>query len=149
MHRSLPFVIVALTLIIPPATSAAQSAEVTQTLRQRYSDWMNAFRKRDGATMDRMEAQALTLIFPDGTIWTKAKSRVEELKGQPPLAMPHTLEQVASRVQGDVAVLTGVQNDTDTKTAARTQAAFTSVWKRERGEWKIWSAHWSEVPSKK
>lgn len=103
MYRSLPLLVVALTLITPPATAAAQSAEVTKTLQQRYSDWMNAFRKRDGATMDRMEAQGLTLIFPDGRIWTKAKSRVEELKGHPPVAMPHTLEQVASRAQGDVA----------------------------------------------
>ena len=149
MYRSLPFVLVALTVIISPATAAAQSADVMKTLQQNYSDWMNAFRKRDGATMDRMEAQGLTLIFPDGRIWTKAKSRVEELKGQPPLAMPHTLEHVSSRVHGDVAVLTAVQNDTDAKTGARTQAAFTSVWKREGGQWKIWSAHWSEVPSKK
>jgi ketosteroid isomerase-like protein len=149
MYRSLLFIVVALTLITPPATAAAQSAEVTKTLQQRYSDWMNAFRKRDGATMDRMEAQGLTLIFPDGRIWTKAKSRVDELSGQPPLVMPHTLEQVVSRVHGDVAVLTAVQNDTDTKTGARTQAAFTSVWKREGGEWKIWSGHWSEVPLKK
>jgi ketosteroid isomerase-like protein len=148
MHRSLLFVVVALTMITPPA-AAAQSADVTKTLQQTYSDWMNAFRKRDGAAMDRMEAQGLTLIFPDGRIWTKAKSRVEELKGVPPLAMPHTLEQAASRVQEDVAVLTAVQNDTDTKTGARTQAALTSVWKREAGQWKIWSAHWSEVPSKK
>jgi ketosteroid isomerase-like protein len=63
--------------------------------------------------------------------------------------MPHTLEQIASRAQGDVAVLTGIQNDTDPKSGTRTRSAFTNVWQREGGQWKIWSAHWSEVPSKK
>ena len=149
MHRWLPLCVVALTLITLPETATAQSAEVTEALQQRYSDWMNAFRIRDGATMDKMEAQGLTLIFPDGRIWTKAKSRVDDLKGQPPLAIPHTLEKVASRVQGDVAVLTGVQNDTNTKTGAKSQQAFTTVWKRESGDWRVWSGHWSEVPSKK
>lgn len=149
MRRSLLFTILAFTLLIPPTVAVAQSDEVTQTLRQRYSDWMNAFRKGDGATLDRIEAQALMLVFPDGRIWSKAKSRTAELQGLPADATPHTLERVVARVQGDVAVLTAVQNDTDGKTGAKTQAAVTSVWKREGGEWKIWSAHWSEIPTKK
>jgi len=85
------------------------------------------------------------LLFPDGTIWTKERPRVEELKGQPPMAMLHTLEKVVARVAGDVAILTGIQNDADTKTGAKTRVAFTSVWKRESGEWKVWSAHWTSV----
>ena len=59
--------------------------------------------------MDKMEATGLTLVVEDGTLWTKDKPRVESLKGLEPVAPQHTLEQVRVRVQGDVAVLTGVQ----------------------------------------
>jgi ketosteroid isomerase-like protein len=128
---------------------SAQTPDPATRLQQRYSDWMNAFRRGDGATMDKMEADGLILIFPNGTVWSKEQSRVEGLKGRGPLPYTHTLEQVSARVQGDVAVLTGIQNDVNTKDGSKTQGAFTSVWKREGGDWKVWSAHWSEVPEKK
>ena len=59
------------------------------------------------------------------------------------------LEQVRARVDGNVAVLTGIQVDTNTKDNSKGRSSFTSVWKREAGEWKIWSAHWSLIPDKR
>ncbi len=137
----------ALLFIVPPAF--AQTLDPTTTLQQRYSDWMTAFRRGDGATMDKIEADGLVLIFQDGTVWSKQKPRVQELQGRGPLPYTHTLEQVHARVHGDVAVLTGIQNDLNTKDGSKSQGPFTSVWKREGGDWKVWSAHWSERPGKK
>jgi ketosteroid isomerase-like protein len=138
----------AFALLLPPF-GTAQSSDVTTVLQGRYSGWMNAFRRGDGAAMDRMETTGLMLIFEDGTIWSKEKSRAEELKGRGPIPFTHTLEQVRARVEGDVAILTGIQNDVNTKDGSRTRAPFTTVWKKEGGDWKIWSAHWSQVPEKK
>jgi ketosteroid isomerase-like protein len=129
--------------------ASAQNPDPTKTLQQRYSDWMNAFRRGDGAAMDKMEADGLMLIFQDGTVWSKQKSRAEELKGRGPIPFTHTLEQVRARVHGDVAILTGIQNDVNTKDGSKGQSPFTTVWKREGGDWKVWSAHWSEVSEKK
>lgn len=138
----------AFTLLLP-RLGTAQSSDVTTVLEGRYSGWMNAFRRGDGAAMDRMETTGLMLIFEDGTIWSKEKPRVQELKGRGPIPYTHTLEQVRARVQGDVAILTGIQNDVNTKDGSTTRAPFTTVWKNEGGDWKIWSAHWSQVPDKK
>ncbi|MGE3843795.1 MAG: nuclear transport factor 2 family protein, partial [Vicinamibacterales bacterium] len=136
--------------VVPPsARIAAQAGEITKTLQQRYSDWMNAFRRGDGATMDKMEADGLVLVFQDGEIWSKERSRVEELKGRGPLPVTHTLEEVRVRTNGDVAIVTGVQNDVSTKDGGKSRTAFTSVWKREAGDWKVWSAHWSDATQKK
>jgi ketosteroid isomerase-like protein len=127
----------------PPLTSS-QGAALTDELANRYSDWMNAFRRRDGATMDRMEADGLMLVFHEGTIWSKQRSRVEDFKGHDPAPYTHTLEHVYARVDGDIAILTGVQNDVNTKDGKKTRTAFTSVWRHERGDWRVWSGHWSD-----
>jgi ketosteroid isomerase-like protein len=137
---SLPFV-------LHPAL--AQTTDPTKILEQRYSDWMSAFRRGDGAAMDKMEADGLTLIFPEGTIWTKQQPRAEEMKGRGPIPYTHTLEQVRARVHGEVAVLTGFQNDVNAKDGSKSRSSFTTVWKREGGEWKVWSAHWSVTSEKK
>jgi ketosteroid isomerase-like protein len=145
-------VVAALVLAAVPFVSqrmSAQSADPGTLLPQRYSDWMTAFRKGDGASMDKMEADGLMLIFQEGDIWSKQKPRVEELKGRGPIPYTHVLEQVRARVDGNVAVLTGIQVDTNTKDNSKGRSSFTSVWKREGGEWKIWSAHWSLIPDKK
>jgi ketosteroid isomerase-like protein len=146
MRSQIAGVVVCVLLTLTATRATAQPSSETTTVSQRYSAWMNAFHARDGATMDRKEAPSLMLIF-DGEIWTKDRPRVEALKGRAPLATSFTLEQVVTRVAGNVAILTGIENDTDTNTGAtKMRAAFTSVWKREGGEWKVWSAHWSEIP---
>jgi ketosteroid isomerase-like protein len=146
--RLLPSLL-ALTTLCFVAPASAQPGDLAKTLEQRYSDWMNAFRKGDGAAMDKMEADGLMLIFEDGSVWSKEKPRAEELKGRGPIPFTHTVEQVRVRVQGDVAIVTGVQHDVNTKTGGRARSPFTTVWKREGGDWKVWSAHWSQEHEKK
>jgi ketosteroid isomerase-like protein len=136
------------TLLFVLQPTLAQTPDPAEILQQRYSEWMNAFHRGDGAAMDQIEADELMLIFQDGTVWSKQKPRVEGLKGRGPIPYTHTLEQARARVHGDVAVLTGIQNDVNTEDDSKRRASFTSVWKRERGQWRVWSAHWSEVPEK-
>ena len=137
------------TWLFASGPASAQTADPTAALQQRYSDWMQAYWRSDGATMDKMETDDLTLIFQDGTVWSKQAHRVESLEGREPLPYTHTLEQVRARILGDVAVLTGVQNHVNPKDGIKARIAFTSVWQRNGGEWKVWSAHWSDVPEKK
>jgi len=139
-----------LAALLATGPAAAQQGDLTKVLQQRYSDWMNAFRGADGAAMDKLEADGLVLVMgSNGMIWSKEKPRVEEMKGMKPSRVSHTLEQVRARAQGDVAVLTGIQNDVDASDGSKSKALFTTVWKRDAGAWKIWSAHWSDVPAGK
>ncbi len=71
------------------------------------------------------------------------------MKGRAPWPYTHTLDQVRARVHGDVAVLTGIEKDVSTKDGSTSQAAFTSIWVRQGGEWRVWSVHWSDLPEKK
>jgi ketosteroid isomerase-like protein len=135
-------------LVVTATPAPAQQTDLTKVLQQRYSDWMNAFRRADGATMDKLEADGLMLVMGHGEIWSKQKPRVEELKGVKPVNVTHTLDQVRSRVHGEVAILTGIHNDVETD-GSKTQSLFTTVWKREGGEWKVWSAQWTDLPKKK
>jgi ketosteroid isomerase-like protein len=135
-------------LLLTGAPVSSKKPDLTKVLQQRYSDWMNAFRRADGAAMDKLEADGLMLVMGTGMIWTKEKPRVEELKGVKPARVTHTLDQVRARDQGDVAVLTGIHNEVEAD-GTKSQSLFTTVWKRENGDWKVWSAHWTDVPPKK
>ena len=146
--RLLTSALVMVTLLAAAEPAAAQQPDPTTVLQQRYSDWMNAFRRADGATMDKMEADGLMLVMGNGMIWSKDKPRVEEMKGAKPTRVTHTIEQARARVHGDVGVLTGLQIDVEAD-GSKSQALFTTVWRREGADWKIWSAHWSDLPQKK
>ena len=52
--RSLIAGAVCAVLTVTAARATAQPPSETNALSQRYSAWMNAFRVRDGVTMDRM-----------------------------------------------------------------------------------------------
>jgi hypothetical protein len=43
----------------------------------------------------------------------------------------------------------GIQNDVDPTDGSKSESLFTTVWKREGGDWRVWSAHWTDMPQKK
>ena len=45
-------------------------------------------------------------------------------------------------------MLTGIHDDVEAD-GSKSKSLFTTVWKREGGEWKIWSAGWTDLPLKK
>lgn len=149
MRLSLVMALVVSTPMFVVAQSASQPADVAKALEQCYAQWMTAFRQFDGATMDRMEAPDLT-VLQQGRIWTKPTSRVEQfkaLKDAKPEPETFTIESPLARIQGAIAVFTGVQVYTVPKIGRAERVLFTTVWKREGADWKVWSAHWSNEPA--
>jgi len=125
--------------------AAAQTpSDVLATLVNRYSEWMNAYYRGDGAAMDAVETRDLMLIQPDGELWSKEKPRIEMIKPRQPLRTLIKVSDAKVRVMGDAAILTGT-DVSERPNGSRLTVRFTTVWHRENAVWKVWSAHWTSV----
>ena len=134
-----------LTLGVAISAQTAQKANSLQAdLERLHNQWMTAFDKGDGATMDRMEVPNLTLVSPDGkgTIWLKPGPRAGKQK---PTGVSRTLSNVQVRQFGDAAILTGVV--TSKMGNESESAATTEVWARQNGQWMLASVQWSDIPT--
>lgn len=138
-------VLVALLSCLPMAAQSTD-ANLESELSAIHAKWFKAFDTGDGATMDQVEVEKLVLIMPNGYVWSKTKPRAgEQQKSHSPTE--YSLSSAAVRRFGDTAILTGVVTS---KSAAETsQDATTVVFLREAGKWKIASAQWTPVDSKK
>jgi hypothetical protein len=110
-----------------------------------HNQWLTAFDKGDGATMDRMEVPNLVLINADrkGAIWQKPGPRAGKQK---PTGASRTLTDATIRQFGDTAILTGIIT-TKVAGSPEDKASTTVVWVRQSGKWLVASAQWSEVAS--
>jgi|SRR5215471_8996295 len=136
-----------LTLLCSLCTVAQSTdANLESELSAIHAKWFKAFDAGDGATMDQIEVEKLVLIMPTGYVWNKTKPRAgEQQKAHSP--MEYTLSSTAVRRFGDTAILTGVVTS---KSAEETsQDATTVVFLHEAGKWKIASAQWTPIESKK
>lgn len=113
-----------------------QNGNVEQTIRQLDRDWVEAYTRRDTATLDRIYADDLIVTNPDGSVGNKA----EELAGIKSGAFAFqsiTNEDVRVRVFGEMAVVTGRSmmkgryKDQDISGAYR----YTDVYLKRKGRW--------------
>ena len=129
-----------------PAVAQSTDANLESELSAIHAKWFKAFDAGDGATMDQIEVQKLVLIMPTGDVWNKTKPRAGEQQ-KAHSATEYTLSSTAVRRYGDTAILTDVVTS---KSAEETsQDATTVVFLREAGKWKIASAQWTPIESKK
>jgi ketosteroid isomerase-like protein len=139
---------VAALLTVAALSSFAQSGgpnDLKGQLERLHDQWLAAFNKGDGATMDSMEVPNLILINADGknTIWKKPGPRAGKQKPQnPPQVITFTDGTV--RQFGDTAILTGTLTSKQAGTTAR-QSSTTVVWVRQAGKWLIASVQWSDI----
>lgn len=73
-----------------------------------HAKWFKAFDSGDGATMDQMEMDNLTLVMPARFIWPKTTARAGSQPKRDPQT-ERTLSDVSARRFGDTAVLTGIR----------------------------------------
>ena len=110
-----------------------------------HNQWVTAFDKGDGTTMDRMEMPNLVLVNADGkgTIWQKPGPRAGKQK---PTGASRTLTDATVRQFGETAILTGIVT-TRVTGSPDDKASTTVVWVRQSGKWLVASAQWSDVAS--
>jgi uncharacterized protein (TIGR02246 family) len=101
----------------------------------------------------RSDAQAIETFWADDLVWIgingKASSRAEQLAGMktPAPANAPTLSaknnEMNVRVYGDTAVVTVYSTWTSRSESAESKSEYTAthVWRKQRGKWKLVSAH--------
>ena len=125
----------------PPAAAAVKSADVA-ALEALNSEWLTAYKTRDGAALDRVLADDFEGVYQGGRIMKKAD--IIALATNPARSFDTvTWEDVRIVVIGDVAVLRARVRMTG-KTAEGPFASindFADVYVRRAGAWRAVSAH--------
>jgi ketosteroid isomerase-like protein len=143
------------TLMILPLLAFGQAkqqspANVEQQLTKLENDWMNFTLKRDVASLDRLLADDLTSITPEGKLNTKAQELADVKSGDyAPTAA--TNKDMKVRVFGNTAIVTGV---TAIKGKAKGQDIsgdyrFTDTWVLRDGRWQCVATQGSKIAAAK
>ena len=143
--RSAILILVSL-LSSTPFMAQGTDADLRSALETLHAKWFKAFDSGEGATMDEMEMDNLTLVLPGGMVWSKTTARGSSQPKRDPQTV-RTLSDVSVRRFGDTAILTGVLT---TKSATEnSQMGTTVVFVKSSSKWKIASAQWTPVASAK
>jgi ketosteroid isomerase-like protein len=132
--RVAAIVIVAAALAGALVPALGQSSE--EQIKQLERDRQDAFIRGDIARIDRDTADDYTTINGSGAISDKPRMMKSLASGRTKV-LAVSLEDLAARVYGDVAVLTGIYRDLNVTGGVETRvnARFTRVFVRERGRW--------------
>jgi len=140
--------LVASTAILLLAQGAGTSTpEDTAAVVSRLEDELTvAFNKHDAAALDHLWAEDLTFVSPNGSIARKPE-RLAGLKDIPAEIPKSTNESVDINSFGNVAVAIVLSKWSGTSDGKPFVAHFraTHVWAKRAGEWKLVSAHVSQV----
>jgi ketosteroid isomerase-like protein len=134
--------------LLSSLSGLAQNADdsLRTQLEGLHAKWFTAFRSADIATMNQMETNNIVLVMPDGYVIQDFSPRKNgDLKADP--AVKDTLSRVTVRRFGDTAVLVGILTSESPKETSR--AAETVIFVLNSGQWKISSAQWTSVATKK
>jgi ketosteroid isomerase-like protein len=127
-----------------PLMAQGPDGKLRSELEALHAQWFKAFDSGDGATMDQMEMDNLTLVMPGGFIWPKTEARAGVQKKHDAQA-ERTLSDVTVRRFGDTAILTGILTTKSGKDNSK--EATMVVFVQSSGKWKIASAQWTPVTS--
>jgi ketosteroid isomerase-like protein len=142
--RSAILLLVAL-LCSTPLMAQGTDADLRSELEALHAKWMKAFDSGEGATMDQIEMDNLTLVTGPG-LWTKKTPRADKQPKRDP-ETERTLSDVSVRRFGDTAILTGILHTKSSK--ENSQDGTTVVFVKSGGKWKIASAQWTPIASSK
>lgn len=123
-----------------------QSRHVEQTLRMITKDLILAYPKQNVALLDRILAEDLTVINPDGSTGDKAGEIASVRSGKLKLVSV-TNDNIRVRVFGETAVVTGratIRGLIEGQTV-RDQNRYTSVFVKRRGRWQVIALHVTRV----
>jgi hypothetical protein len=137
---------VAALFVLSTAPGFAQTDSTSAELQALHAKWFKAFDTGDGLEMDQMEVPNLVLVMPTGMLWTKGGPRAGTQQKHDPIPQ-RTLADVTVRRFGETAVLTGTV--TTTAGTEVDKAATTVVFVRSSGTWRVASAQWTPVESRK
>jgi ketosteroid isomerase-like protein len=133
-------------LFLSPQAGNATPKDVTAVIRHLEDELTIAFNRYDAVALDRLWADDLVFVFPNGALAGKAE-RLKGLKEVPAEIPISANESVDTKSLGDVAVAvvlskwSGVSGGKPFATHFRA----THVWAKRGGAWRLVSAHVSQV----
>lgn len=116
----------------------SQKRKVEQTLRMMTEDLIQAYPRQEAAVLDRILADDLTVINPDGSSGDKVRE-IGGLKSGKLKLESVTNDDMKVRVFGETAVVTGratIRGQIDGG-EIRDQNRYTSVFVKRRGRWQV------------
>ena len=137
--------LIALALPLLQAGGSVAPDDTAKAIGRLEDELTLALNRYDAAALDRFWSDDLTFVFPNGALASKAE-RLAGLKSPPPSLPKSANESVDVKTYGDVAVAIVVSKWSgadESKPPLRFRA--THVWARRAGEWKLVSAHVSQI----
>ena len=121
-----------------------QTEKVEQTVMQMERDWAQALVRADVATMDRILADDWFGQGPPGGSSNKAGA-LAALKSGAPKYDSVTVGEMKVRVFGDVAVVTGTQDEKSSYKAKDSSGHYvwTDVFVKRQGKWQAVVSQWA------
>jgi ketosteroid isomerase-like protein len=116
----------------------SQKRQVEQNLRKMTEALIQAYPKQEAAVLDRILADDLTVINPDGSSGDKA-GEIGGLRSGKLKLESVTNDDIKVRVFGETAVVTGratIRGQIDGR-EIRDQNRYTSVFVKRRGRWQV------------
>jgi len=120
--------------VLAKQSKADSDADISQTLQAMERAWLNAEKNHDAATFDKLVADDWIAITPDGKRQTKAE-RAAEIKSSDLDSV--TMGDMKVRVFGDVAVVTGTDDEITIKDGKKStdHYVWTDVFVKRNGKW--------------
>ncbi|TDY24231.1 uncharacterized protein DUF4440 [Paraburkholderia sp. BL6665CI2N2] len=118
-----------------PAYAADHDEDMLKSIEQ---TWVTAVEQADQATLERVFDDSFIEITASGARRTKNDVL---LASPPPPGSTQTLMNVDVRVNGDTAIVTGINRSKSAPTAQATNYSFTDVFLRKNDGWRAVSAH--------
>jgi len=125
-----------------PTVSASVSNPDEAALEALNSEWLNAYKTRDGAALDRILSDDFVAVYPDDRVMRKA-DLIKAATGTTRTVETVSWDRLRIMVFGDVAIVTARSSLTGV-TAAKPFASsneYADVYAKRGGRWRAISAH--------
>ena len=133
-------------VLTSPKQTAAQVANVEQTLLQLVRDWEQANRNNDAAALERILAPEFVSTDSDGRLVTKAEMFARRKSGAVKFT-EFTQDDYKVHILGDTAIVTGrstLKGTRDGKNLSGRER-WTDVFVRRNGSWQAVASHSSRI----
>jgi ketosteroid isomerase-like protein len=139
-------------MVAGASTRAAAQGDSIEQVKRLEREWLDAYEKRDSATMQRIVADDFAIVFPDGSSQTKAEilNALERGRASGRKSPAFRTEDVQARAYGDAVVLSGrviTEMPRPDGTPTREVSRYTDTYARRNGRWQVVSSHLSNAGS--
>ncbi len=120
-----------------------------QVLTYLENDWNEAIKKHDTSWLERYLADDATDVSSrTGALLSKAES-IADMRNDKRVIDAIDMSETAVRVDGDIAVVTGVFRDRGRDEQGRSydrRVRFTDTWVKRDGRWLVWATQGTTIP---